>query len=313
MASEPSKVETDVRKFSLQCLAETRPRNICCQKYFVDEDGRLLVIGYVTSMIYAGHVGYMTSKLSIHVHDKVKNEWTKVEQKGTEWPICCSHYWPIGHSAPLGSWSTCQSRYRDNTIVLWMQGADEHCSFIQEIWLFNMKTLIFKKVAIASHQNPQGKKFNSKFLLCVVGLKLMLKYPTPKHCDKCWSLDLEEVELYGKGYWKKMNNISEEDWNCNSAAVDKHLLWCNWNGGAISKIDFKKRTCEQVKVNPLNPLKRSCDIRVNGVVEKALLAVERDIHHKLHILGADASGHEGKTSLTLTPLVPGDRASRYSF
>ena len=49
MASEPSKTETDVKKFSLQCLAETLP-NIYRPKYFVDENGRLLVIGGQTGI-----------------------------------------------------------------------------------------------------------------------------------------------------------------------------------------------------------------------------------------------------------------------
>ena len=79
------------------------------------------------------------NKLNIHVHDKMKNEWTRVEQKGTEWQTCYSQ-----------QWSMCHGHYKDNTIVFWREGSDNRMYFIREIWLFNTETLIFKRVAIAS-------------------------------------------------------------------------------------------------------------------------------------------------------------------
>ena len=63
-------------------------------------------------------------------------------------------------------------------------------------------------------------------------------------------------------------------------------------------------------MNPLNPPFQNYLL---CVVETALLAVGTDIGNKLHILGTGTSEHEGLTltltSLTLTPLVPGDRAT----
>ena len=51
----------------------------------------------------------------------------------------------------------------------------------------------------------------------------------------------------------KWISLGEEDWHRNSFAVDQHLPWCDWQGDDITKIDFQKKSFEQVQVNPVNP------------------------------------------------------------
>ena len=104
-----------------------------------------------------------------------------------------------------------------------------------------------------------------------------------------------------------MDIICEEDLNCNSVAVDKHFLWCNWKNDAITKINFKKKTYERVKVNLLSlPFHEHFKYGVNNV----LLAVGTDRDDKLHAESIDTKDHQTDESLTFSPMDPGDRATK---
>ena len=99
----------------------------------------------------------------------------------------------------------------------------------------------------------------------------MFKCPTSDSFHQHRSLDLEGVELYVKGFWDQMDTFGKKDWNCCNALV----------------VDDQKQDLQS-------------DTILYGT----------DMYHKLHIFSADMSGYEGKASLTIKPLVPGERATK---